>query len=150
VPVWGFAMLWMALAAAVTLRAARVDLPFSPAWWSFTFPVGTVVTGTSALALHTGSGLFRAVAVLLYALLVGAWAVVGGRTLGQLGYSVRPQRRVPHDVDPVMAGGPVEGADGVFASMSGMSGTLPEHHVRRIWPVADRRSRRDHAAGRLD
>ncbi|GAA0456567.1 C4-dicarboxylate ABC transporter [Actinoplanes capillaceus] len=80
VPVWGFTLLWAALAAAVTIRTARRHLPFSLTWWSFTFPVGTVVTGTSGLALHTGAALFRVSAVALYAALVVAWAVVAART----------------------------------------------------------------------
>jgi tellurite resistance protein TehA-like permease len=84
VPVWGFAMLWAGLATAVTVRAARDHLPFSPAWWSFTFPVGTCVTGTSALAAQTGSAMFRLLAVLLYAVLVTAWLVVAARTLVSL------------------------------------------------------------------
>jgi C4-dicarboxylate transporter/malic acid transport protein len=80
VPVWGFAMLWACVAAAVTIRAARRGLPFSLTWWSFTFPIGTCVTGTTGLALHTGSLMFRAVAVLSYGTLVLAWAVVAIRT----------------------------------------------------------------------
>ena len=81
VPVWGFALLWGCLAAAVTVRAARAHLPFSLAWWSFTFPVGTCVTATSALALHTGAVLFQGAAVLGYAGLVAAWLVVATRTV---------------------------------------------------------------------
>jgi tellurite resistance protein TehA-like permease len=80
VPVWGFAMLWAGLAAALTVRTARQRLPFSLTWWSFTFPVGTLVTGTSGLALHTGADLFRWAAVALYAGLVAAWAAVSVRT----------------------------------------------------------------------
>jgi C4-dicarboxylate transporter/malic acid transport protein len=80
VPVWGFAMLWAALAAAITVRAARAHLPFSLTWWSFTFPVGTLVTGTTGLALHTGSAVFRWAAAGLYLALVAAWAVVSVRT----------------------------------------------------------------------
>ena len=45
-------------------------------WWSFTFPVGTVVTGTSALALHTGADLFRYGAAVGYA---GAGPGLAGR-----------------------------------------------------------------------
>jgi tellurite resistance protein TehA-like permease len=80
VPVWGFALLWAALAAAITIRTARQRLPFSLTWWSFTFPVGTVVTGTSGLALHTGSLMFRWAAVALYAGLLAAWITVAART----------------------------------------------------------------------
>ncbi len=81
VPVWGFAALWAALATAITVRAARAHLPFSLTWWSFTFPVGTVVTGTTSLALHTGDGLFRWAAAGLYLVLVAAWAMVSVRTV---------------------------------------------------------------------
>ncbi|MGX7680257.1 TDT family transporter [Jatrophihabitans sp. DSM 45814] len=80
VPVWGFALLWAVIAGAITVHAAREGLPFSLTWWSFTFPVGTCVTGTSALALHTGSELFRFGAGLFYAALILAWALVAART----------------------------------------------------------------------
>ena len=81
VPVWGFAVLWAALATAITIRAARARLPFTLTWWSFTFPVGTLVTGTTSLALHTGGSVFRWAAVGLYLVLVGAWALVSARTV---------------------------------------------------------------------
>ena len=80
VPVWGFAALWAALATALTVRAARDHLPFSLTWWSFTFPVGTCVTGTIALAAHTGADAFRWAAIALFLGLVLAWLVVGVRT----------------------------------------------------------------------
>jgi C4-dicarboxylate transporter/malic acid transport protein len=80
VPVWGFALLWGAIAGAITLRTAREHLPFSLTWWSFTFPVGTYVLGTSELALHTGSNLFRVAAALFYVGLVAAWITVALRT----------------------------------------------------------------------
>jgi tellurite resistance protein TehA-like permease len=40
VPVWGFAMMWLALAIAITVRTARRGLPFALTWWAFTFPLG--------------------------------------------------------------------------------------------------------------
>jgi tellurite resistance protein TehA-like permease len=80
VPVWGFPMVWLAIAAAITVRTARERLPFSLTWWSFTFPVGTVVTGTSVLALATHADLLRYVSVALYALLIVAWPTAGART----------------------------------------------------------------------
>jgi C4-dicarboxylate transporter/malic acid transport protein len=80
VPVWGFALLWGAIASAITVRTARQRLPFSLTWWSFTFPVGTCVLGTSELALHTGSNLFRVAAALFYLGLVAAWITVALRT----------------------------------------------------------------------
>jgi C4-dicarboxylate transporter/malic acid transport protein len=80
VPVWGFALLWAAIAAAITVRTARRHLPFSLTWWSFTFPVGTCVTATSALALVTGSAALRAGAAIGYGALVAAWLIVAART----------------------------------------------------------------------
>jgi C4-dicarboxylate transporter/malic acid transport protein len=74
-PVWGFAMTWMAIAALLTLRAMRGGLPFSLTWWSFTFPVGTVVTGTAALGAQTGAAAFTWLAACTFALLLAAWAV---------------------------------------------------------------------------
>ncbi len=81
VPVTGFALFWLALAAALTVRTARAGLPFSLTWWSFTFPVGTVVTALNGLAARTGSPVVATLAVLLYVFLSAAWAVVAIRTL---------------------------------------------------------------------
>jgi C4-dicarboxylate transporter/malic acid transport protein len=80
IPMWGFAMLWLAIAITLTARTARHGLPFSLTWWSFTFPVGTVVTGTSGLAQLTGNDVLRVAAGVLFVLLLSAWAVVTVRT----------------------------------------------------------------------
>ncbi|WP_406236761.1 TDT family transporter [Nocardia sp. NBC_01009] len=78
---WGFAMLWLALAVAVTAKTARAGtLKFNLTWWGFTFPLGTCITGSTILYSHTGANLFAAAAVALYIGLVGAWAVVAART----------------------------------------------------------------------
>ncbi|NUR05112.1 MAG: C4-dicarboxylate ABC transporter, partial [Streptomyces sp.] len=79
--IWGFALLWLVLATALTVREIRRGLPFAPTWWSFIFPLGACVTGTSALAARTGSQVFVWTAVVLYALLVVAWAVVTWHSL---------------------------------------------------------------------
>lgn len=81
VPVMGFALLWLALAAALVVRAVRGGMTFSMTWWGFTFPVGTCVTGAAGLARHTGLTAFTWLAVALYVLLVSAWAVAGARTV---------------------------------------------------------------------
>ncbi|MEV0251339.1 TDT family transporter [Nocardia sp. NPDC050712] len=79
---WGFAMLWLALAMAVTYRTYRAgELNFNLSWWGFTFPLGTCVTGSTVLYSHTHAYLFAATAIALYALLVSAWALVVARTL---------------------------------------------------------------------
>jgi C4-dicarboxylate transporter/malic acid transport protein len=75
VPVWGFAFFWSLLASLLTLRALRRKMPFALTWWAFTFPVGTCVTGTTQLALHTGLAAFQWSAILLFGGLVAAWAI---------------------------------------------------------------------------
>lgn len=80
-PVLGFALLWMALTAAMVVRAARRGMPFAMTWWGFTFPVGTCVTGAAGLGRHSGLHALTWLAVGLYALLVAAWAVVAARTV---------------------------------------------------------------------
>lgn len=80
VSVLGFALMWAAIAGAVTVRAARSGLPFSLTWWSFTFPVGTCVTATAGLAVHTGLTALAVLSVVLFAGLVVAWVTVAVRT----------------------------------------------------------------------
>ncbi|MFE0703391.1 TDT family transporter [Streptomyces sp. NPDC058872] len=80
VPVMGFALLWLALAGAMALRAGRRGMGFTMTFWAFTFPVGTCVTGAAALARHTGLAEFRWLATGLYGLLVAAWLVAGSLT----------------------------------------------------------------------
>ncbi|MGW6908096.1 TDT family transporter [Streptomyces sp. NPDC054940] len=75
VPVMGFALLWFGLATAHVVRARRHGMGFAMTWWAFTFPVGTCVTGAAALARHTGLAVYDGLAVGLYTVLVGAWAV---------------------------------------------------------------------------
>lgn len=77
----GFALLWTAVAIAITVRTAREGLPFTLTWWSFTFPVGTCVTGMSGLGLHSGLIAVDVLAVVFYVGLVVAWVSVASRTL---------------------------------------------------------------------
>ncbi|GIE51290.1 C4-dicarboxylate ABC transporter [Amorphoplanes nipponensis] len=81
VPALGLALGWAALAAAITVRTARAGLPFSLTWWSFTFPVGTVVTGAAGLATRTGWAPLGALAATLCAMLLATWSVVAVRTV---------------------------------------------------------------------
>ncbi|MFI6048004.1 TDT family transporter [Nocardia sp. NPDC051321] len=79
---WGFAMLWLALAVAITVKTFRAgELTFTLTWWGFTFPLGTCVTGSAVLYIHTGANLFAATAIALYVLLVAAWSAVAIRTV---------------------------------------------------------------------
>ncbi|MFD7075302.1 TDT family transporter [Nocardioides sp. NPDC059952] len=81
VPVWGFTVLWTALALALTVRQVRDGLPVAPTWWSFTFPVGTVATGSSALAAATGLALFEIAAGLATLGLLVGWFAAAYATL---------------------------------------------------------------------
>ncbi|WP_317442384.1 TDT family transporter [Streptomyces collinus] len=100
VPVMGFALLWLALAAAHVVGARRRGMGFSMTWWAFTFPVGTCVTGAAALARHTGLDVYEGLAVGLYALLVAAWLAAGAGTVrgllsGELLAGPRPVPAAP-------------------------------------------------------
>jgi C4-dicarboxylate transporter/malic acid transport protein len=97
VPVWGFAVLWIALATALTVRTLRRGMPFALTWWSLTFPVGTFVTGTTQLALHSGLPAFRVAAVMAYVGLLSTWCLVAVRTFrgGWRGYLFVPPSAGP-------------------------------------------------------
>lgn len=81
VPVLGFALLWLAMAGALVVRALRRGMRFSMTWWAFTFPVGTCATGAAGLARHAGLAVLRWPATALFALLVVAWGWAAARTL---------------------------------------------------------------------
>ncbi|ALT79794.1 C4-dicarboxylate ABC transporter [Paucibacter sp. KCTC 42545] len=76
IPMWGFIWLWLPIALLLTLRARKKQMRFALTWWSFTFPIGTCVTGTSQLAHNTGLPLFQWAAVVLFAFLLSAWLLV--------------------------------------------------------------------------
>ncbi|MER7801874.1 TDT family transporter [Streptomyces parvulus] len=103
VPVTGFALLWLCLATAHVVRARREGMGFSMTWWSFTFPVGTCVTGAAALARHTGLVAYEALAVVLYALLVAAWTVAAAHTVRGLLSGALPAGPRPGPGAPVPA-----------------------------------------------
>ena len=100
VPVWGFAVLWIALATALTVRTLRRGMPFALTWWSLTFPVGTFVTGTTQLALHTGLPAFRVAAAVGYLGLLSTWLLVAVRTFGG---GLRGGLFAPPAADPIRA-----------------------------------------------
>ena len=101
VPVWGFAVLWIALAASLTVRTLWRGMPFALTWWSLTFPVGTFVTGTAQLAAHTHLPAFKVGAVIAYAGLLFTWLLVGVRTArGSLRGNLM---KVPPSTAPVKA-----------------------------------------------
>ena len=79
--VWGFAMYWLAMAMALTVRATRRHLPFNLSWWAFTFPVGVLTAGTDALYVATRAHLFAVASVGLIALLGTMWTLVATKTV---------------------------------------------------------------------
>ena len=103
VPVWGFAVLWIALATALTVRTLRRGMPFALTWWSLTFPVGTFVTGTTQLAVHTGLPAFRVAAAVAYVGAAVHLAAGGGADVPR-----RTARRALH----ATGGRPDPGAEG--------------------------------------
>ena len=100
VPVWGFAVLWIALATALTIRTLRRGMPFALTWWSLTFPVGTFVTGTTQLAVHTGLPSFRVAAAIAYVGLLTTWCLVAVRTFRG---GLRGNIFAPPSADPIKA-----------------------------------------------
>ncbi|HVA53077.1 MAG TPA: TDT family transporter [Acidimicrobiales bacterium] len=105
VPVWGFAMLWVALAAALTVRTVRRRMPFSLTWWSFTFPVGVTVTGTIQLAAHTGLPAFRWASAGGYVALLCAWLLVFVRTWHATNHGILLRPPAPGSTSPVASKG---------------------------------------------
>lgn len=80
-PLWGFAMLWLAIAAALTADVARRHLPFTLGWWGFVYPLGTCTTGSALLAEVTGAAVFGAAAAVLFAALLAAWLLAAAGTI---------------------------------------------------------------------
>lgn len=80
-PIWGFAMLWLAIAAGLTADVARRHLPFTLGWWGFVFPLGTCTMASALLADATGAALFDVAAGALFAALLAAWLVAAAGTI---------------------------------------------------------------------
>ena len=79
---WGFGLWWLAIAVTLLVRYLRAGpLPFHLGWWAFTFPLGAYTVATMTLARSWQAPVLEGVAVLLYLMLVGFWAVVATRTV---------------------------------------------------------------------
>ena len=79
---WGFGLWWLAIAVTLLVRYLRAGpVPFHLGWWAFTFPLGAYTVATLTLARSWQSPVLEGVAVLLYLMLVGFWAVVATRTV---------------------------------------------------------------------
>jgi tellurite resistance protein TehA-like permease len=78
--VWGFAMYWLAMAIALTVRTVRKHMPFNLSWWAFTFPVGVLTAGTDALFVQTRAHIFGIASLALLVLLATMWSLVSLKT----------------------------------------------------------------------
>ena len=77
-------------AVAVTARGFAARMPFTPGWWSLTFPIGTLALGAHLLATQPGFAAYEIVGLGCVLVLCGTWslcavaslrAVVAGRRL---------------------------------------------------------------------
>lgn len=79
---WGFGFWWIACAICLTIYYMKNnDLPFSLAWWAFTFPLGAYAGATYLVAEFLHAPLVNNYGFLCYLLLLVFWAVAFGRTL---------------------------------------------------------------------
>ncbi len=62
-------------AVVATARGFLRRMPFSPGWWSLTFPIGTLSLGTHAWGVAVGSTALADLGVALCLVLVGTWAL---------------------------------------------------------------------------
>lgn len=78
----GFSMWWLAVVGILTVRMRSEALEFSPASWSFVFPLGAVAVASGELARTWESTLMVGVAVLMAALGTAVWIIVFFGSLG--------------------------------------------------------------------
>lgn len=79
---WGASLWWFLMAVLLTFTAwKRGTLVFSLVWWSFIFPLGALTTLSLRLGLSGLLPLAEGLGVLLWMLLVAAWATTMVRTL---------------------------------------------------------------------
>ncbi len=79
---WGFGTFWMLLALLMTASAMRAgQLPFSLAWWAFTFPLGAFALGCQRLSDLTGVTGVLLVGWFAWLLLAGFWTAALARSV---------------------------------------------------------------------
>jgi len=80
---WGFGAFWLVLAMLFTWSVRKVTpLPFSLAWWAFTFPLGAFTLGSQRLNDVTGLTTPLAFGWLAWALLAAIWTLTLIKTIG--------------------------------------------------------------------
>ncbi len=73
---WGFGLWWPLMATLLTLAYwRRNQLPFSLAWWAFTFPLGAFATASHRLGTLFGFDTVWTVGLVALALLVLLWTL---------------------------------------------------------------------------
>ncbi|MDZ7622186.1 MAG: C4-dicarboxylate ABC transporter [Candidatus Competibacteraceae bacterium] len=79
---WGFGVWWLVMVIALTWTAYRQQqLPFSLAWWAFTFPLGAFTLGSQRLADTLGLTIPMTVGAISWGLLAFLWTATLFRTL---------------------------------------------------------------------
>jgi C4-dicarboxylate transporter/malic acid transport protein len=78
----GFALWWLAFAAMVLRRQRRRGpIPWTPAWWAWTFPLGALTALTLALGRVWDSTGVTVIGLALLLATLAVWAAVSVRTL---------------------------------------------------------------------
>lgn len=78
----GFAFWWLAFAAMVLRRQlTRGPVPYSPAWWAWTFPLGAMTALTLTLGSLWSATAVTVVGVVLLVATIAVWTVVASRTV---------------------------------------------------------------------
>lgn len=77
----GFSLWWLVVVGVLTLRLHRIALVFSPASWSFVFPLAAVAVASGELAHVWNSSLMTGIAIVMAALGTIVWLGVLGESL---------------------------------------------------------------------
>ncbi len=71
---WGFGVWWVVMAIILTLHyIKKISLPYSMAWWAFTFPLGAYVGATYLLGSMAHNEVVKLFGFGLFLLLAGFW-----------------------------------------------------------------------------
>jgi tellurite resistance protein TehA-like permease len=81
----GFAFWWLAFALLVLRRQlAHGPIPYTPAWWAWTFPLGAMTALTLVLGEAWDSTAIGVVGAVLLVATLAVWGVVAGRTVAAM------------------------------------------------------------------
>ncbi len=78
---WSFGIWWLVMAIALTIHYIKnLSLPYSLAWWAFTFPLGAYVGATHLVAGVLKSDVVDLFGLSIYFLLLSLWTTTAVRT----------------------------------------------------------------------